>query len=163
MESEQIQRLEARLSAVERRFKLVLIGGALSTALALVIGIAAVRGESQPAALVARSLDLVDNAGQPRLSLAVSTAGTPQIDFHDAQRRLRMTLGVAAAGTPYVELMDPADTVRLAMSETNAEGDPIIAFGDAQKHARLTLEMDSDGSAHVRAFNAAGVRILSAP
>jgi len=139
MGTSEIEVLQARLSAVERKFRIMSVAWLVGLVVAVVLGIGAQRVASQTQTLSARQLNIVDDAGRTRISLGLTTSGTPAIWEYDTAGKTRVYLGFGAQRpTPVFILADEngQDRINLGFSVTGVST-PQLALSDPRGIQRL--------------------------
>ena len=104
----ELEALQSRLSAMERRFRLMVVAWLLGAVVVLVLGIGAQRAWSQSQILNVRELNVVDQSGRSRISLGFgATSGRPAIWLYDEKGKSRLYMGFGTQrGSPVVLLSD---------------------------------------------------------
>ena len=183
MQQQEFEALRARVERLEQRVRTVVAGWLSSTVVFMLLGVAVQQASSQPAALRARRIEIVDTAGRPRIGLSVAPDGSPALDLWGAEGRphisltissdepslsvvdkagrTRVLLAISQNGWPAFSLMDTEEQPRIALG-VSPEG-PIIGLSDAAKQPRIMLFVGQDGSPGLSLLDAAGRLVFHAP
>ena len=99
-----------------------LIGGALSSWIltrTLPLNVDAIRTQN---------LSLVDDQGNYRASLTLSSDGYPILAMRDEKDRIRIMLGAGAAGGPYISLKDTSGISQIALRVNPSVGPHLVVM-----------------------------------
>ena len=126
MEQQELQVLRARLDAVERRLRFVVMAWVPSVLAVILLGVAVQQAISQPQVLRTRRSEVVDAAGRVRIGLGVSRDGAVGLSLRDAAGRERIMLAILPDGELGLTLWDASDRMRvgLGVSPAGAPGSP---------------------------------------
>jgi hypothetical protein len=166
MESREVQALEARLAAVERRFRtatMVWVGVVIAV---IALSVGAQRAFSQTQTLQTRELDIVDASGRTRIALALSTNGNPGLWVYDANGKTRAYLGLSGSGTPtpQLSLSDENERTRAYLGfGTVGESTPQMDLSDPQGNQRLYVGWNTAEKPWFSVSDESGKTMWSAP
>lgn len=134
MSTHDVEALRGRLTAMERRFRVLSATWVAITLMAAILGIGAQRVASQTQTLDIRELHIVDQQGRQRITMGLSSRGNPVIWFYDEAGKNRFYLGLATGSgspTPQVLMIDEHDTNRMYMGwSDSAPEKPMITVYD---------------------------------
>src|SRR5262245_15701800 len=126
--------LEPRLRALEsarsrERVALLIV--------ASVVGIAAA---DAPREILARRLEIVDDAGRTAAVLAAHAMGGGIVTLFDANQRPLVALGAGNGGSLLLRSPDGHDLVRIGMSENDRRGAIVVYNSDGRAVVQLTTD-----------------------
>jgi hypothetical protein len=168
---EQMQSMHARLERLEHRLRATYIGWLITI---VVIGVLALgvqqaasqqTGAPQPVpldVLKTRGLEIVDAAGNVRISLGVSPEGIAEVMLTESSGRARMWFTVRPDGIPSVVLADSSGRGRIWMTAYPDRSSGMI-FSDPAGKGRIWLGAGSDGSSNLLLMDQVGRVIFQAP
>jgi len=118
-----VEALQARLSALERRLWRVSAAWMATLVLAVVLGVGAQHAFSQSTSLRTQQLNIVDGAGRVQLTVGLSKAGHGGLWLYDAGGKVRGFLGFSGSGalTPELALSDENEQDRLYLGWSVSE------------------------------------------
>ncbi len=131
MSSPDVDALQARLTAMERKVRIMSVTWVATAIAAAVLGLGAQQVASQTQTLSARTIHIVDQGGRTRISLGFSTRGNPAIWFYDETGKNRIHLGLATGKglpTPQLLLADENETDRLFMGWSDTVPEQPLMF-----------------------------------
>lgn len=110
--------------------------------------------------LRARSVEVIDESGMPRIRLSTVSAGSvPILAIADETGQSRIGLVVYSDGRPGVEFYDSNAVQRMALCVAS-DGTPALRLNDADGRLRIEATVSQDGTPQVRLLDAAGGAIF---
>jgi len=129
MENRDLEALQIRLSAVEQRLRVLVMGWAFSMIFLTVLWIGTHQARSQTQHVQTRGIDIMDEAGRRRIALGFADNGAPGIWILDTSGHQMAELGVGSQGFPAVWFNDGAGKERVVVGFVS--GQPGIRVYDA--------------------------------
>jgi len=169
MDGAEVWAMHARLQRVENRLRVVALGWLLSIVVfgVLAIGVRQAASQQQQTAppldlLRARSIEVVDAAGNARIALNVSAEGTAEIVLSESAGKGRMWFSVRSDGIPSAVLADAMGKGRIWMTAYPDRSSGLI-LSDATGKGRIWLGASSDGSSNLMMVDTGGRVVFRTP
>jgi hypothetical protein len=140
MNRDEVVELTNRLQRVERRVFIMGAGWLLSIVMLVVLWTGTQHASSQtsPSSVRVRSLTIVDQNDQRRLSLGVTDKGHGIFQLYDSSGKERVNLGISTGGNAGAWFSDAAEKVRIHLGVDFGKA-PEIWFADENGNERLHL------------------------
>ncbi len=148
-----VEGMEARLSRIEQRLRLVQWGWVFTVIALMLLGIGARQVSSQPAVVRGRAVEVVDESGHTRIGLDVRY-GIALLRMADPAGRSRVELAVFPDGLPGVQLADADGRARIRFGVGTA-GEPELWLLDRLERPRIGLKVLSTGVPRIWLFDPA--------
>ncbi len=148
-----VEGMEARLSRIEQRLRLVQWGWVFTVVALMLLGIGARQVSSEPAVVRARAVEVLDEAGHTRIGLDVRY-GIALLRLTDPAGRSRAEFAVFPDGFPGIALSDAEGRGRIRLS-VGPNGEPGLWFSDWLERPRIGLKVLSTGVPRIWLFDPA--------
>ncbi len=142
----------------------------------IAVSLACSPSESEdPDVLTARTLQIVDADGTPRIIMSTFSTGSPTLVFLDQDGDERAWIFLADDGAPNlilsdqprIALEDGAGNVLSILSVDQfggasilLRGNPVLALQDHESKVRLSARLDTGGTPSIEAFDAQGQPVI---
>ena len=167
----EVEAMYARLQRVEHRLRVVSLAWLMSIVVfgVLAIGVQLAMSQ-QPGALQplppqelvrARSIEVVDSAGNVRIALNVTPEGIAEVSLAESAGKGRMWLTVRPDGIPSVALADSMGKGRIWMTAYPDRSSGLI-LSDPVGKGRIWLGASSDGSSNLLFLDSGGRVVFQA-